>query len=86
VLSLFAQSGHVPHVVEVTSPTTRGAFRQISRDGTVAFAQIHFDATRDQIKTATTNEIKSITTHARAPGFDAEFVGHHVPEPEAAGA
>jgi putative drug exporter of the RND superfamily len=74
-LSLFAQIGHVPHVVEVNRPYDARGVGQISRDGTVAFAQIHFDTTRDQIKSATTSEIKSITKHARSPGFDAELSG-----------
>jgi RND superfamily putative drug exporter len=73
--ALFAQIAHVPHVVEVTSPYAALGERQISRDGTVAFAQINFDANIDSLKTATTDRVKSVALAAKGSGFDVELSG-----------
>src|SRR6202030_1082137 len=73
--ALFAQLARLPHVVEVTSPYDAGGARQISHDGTIAFAQINFDANIDALKTATTDQVKHVALAAKSSGFDVELSG-----------
>jgi putative drug exporter of the RND superfamily len=73
--AVFARLARLPHVVEVTSPYDPGGARQISRDGTIAFAQINFDANIDALKTATTDQVKHVALAAKSSGFDVELSG-----------
>jgi putative drug exporter of the RND superfamily len=74
--ALFAAVAKIPHVVEVTSPYTAATARQISRDGTVAFATVHFDANIDQLKNAAPDAVKAVATASKRPGFDVELSGN----------
>lgn len=73
--ALFTGIARVPHVVEVTSPYSAQGANQISRDGTIAFAQIHFDANIDKLTTATADPVKTLAARARASGFDVALSG-----------
>ena len=73
--ALFAEIARVPHVVEVSSPYRSQGLRQISSDGTIAFAQIHFDKNIDQLGTAPTDAVKRIARHGKGAGFDVELSG-----------
>ncbi len=73
--ALFARIARVPHVVEVTSPYSAAGARQVSRDGTIAFAQIHFDANIDQLKTTAATQIKAVAAAAKGSGFDVALSG-----------
>ncbi len=73
--ALFAGIARVPHVVEVTSPYSAQGTNQISRDGTIAFAQIHFDANIDKLTSATADPVKTLAARARASGFDVALSG-----------
>ena len=72
---LFSQIAGASHVVGVSSPYGAGGVRQISTDGKIAFAQMHFDASIDQLKSSTADAVKGIALHAKAPGFDVELSG-----------
>ncbi len=73
--ALFADIAKAPHVVGVTSPYSAQGARQISTDGTIAFAQIHFDASFDKLKSSAADGVKRVADAARAPGFDIELSG-----------
>jgi RND superfamily putative drug exporter len=73
---LFAEVAATPHVVEVVSPYQSPGGRQISRDGTVAFAQVQFDSQRQDVPKATVDHLKSLATGARTPGFQVALSGN----------
>lgn len=76
VRELLAKVAGLPHVLPVTSPyDPTVARRQISADGTVMFAQIHFDVDSQQLPTATTDQLKAVAVHARTPDLDVELSG-----------
>jgi RND superfamily putative drug exporter len=72
---LFARIARVPHVVEVSSPYRALGVRQISSDGTIAFAEIHFDANIDQLRNTTADALKRVALGEKASGFDVELSG-----------
>ncbi len=74
--ALFEQIARTPHVVEVTSPYSTQGANQISHDGTIAFAQVHFDQNIDKLKTADADQVKSEVARAGAPGFDVALSGN----------
>src|SRR5216683_7322629 len=63
--AMLAKVAAVPHVADIVSPYSAVGSRQASADRTVAFAQVQFDVEFQNLKTATTNPIKDIATHAR---------------------
>src|SRR5712692_3303706 len=73
--ALLARVAATPHVVEVVSPYQAPGGRQISRDGTVAFAQVQFDSQRQDVPQTTVDHLKSSASGARAPGFDVAVSG-----------
>ncbi|HEX9545909.1 MAG TPA: MMPL family transporter, partial [Acidimicrobiales bacterium] len=73
--ALLARVAATPHVVEVVSPYQAPGGRQISRDGTVAFAQVQFDSQRQDVPQTTVDHLRSLVSGARAPGFDVAVSG-----------
>jgi len=73
--ALFAQIARAAHVVGVSSPYRAQGVRQISTDGKIAFAEVHFDANIDRLKNSTADAVKQIALRAKAPGFDVELSG-----------
>ncbi len=66
-----------PHVVSVTSPYDASGARQISKDGTVAFAPVQFDVRFNDVPKGTASAIKSAVDAAARPGsgLEVEFAG-----------
>jgi RND superfamily putative drug exporter len=75
VNALDAQIEKVPGVIDVESPYTPAGARQISSDGTVAYATIDFALSTDQIHQLTTDRIVRLTEAARAPDVRFELGG-----------
>jgi putative drug exporter of the RND superfamily len=73
--ALFAEIARVPHVIEVASPYGAAGARQTSHDGKTAFAEIQFDSGFDELKAATTDQVTSVATRAKTPGFDVALSG-----------
>jgi putative drug exporter of the RND superfamily len=59
--SLFARVAVVPGVNAVVSPYSPGGARQLSRDGTVAYATVQFDRRVADIPTHTLDTIRTLT-------------------------
>jgi RND superfamily putative drug exporter len=67
-----------PHVERVDSPFARGAAaRQVSRDGTVAFAVVHMDGAQPiaDVPKSAYDSLIATAEHARAPGLRVELGG-----------
>jgi RND superfamily putative drug exporter len=72
--ALFGQVAATPHVVELVSPYQPEGGRQISRDGTVAFAEVRFDMEHDPSSVAT-DHIKALASGARSQGLNVALSG-----------
>ncbi len=62
----------VPHVSGINSPYTPAGARQISRDGTIAFAQVQFDVRFNNLPKHAGAELKNLVNSAARPGPDLE--------------
>ncbi len=72
---VFARVAHVAGVTGVDSPYAGNGARQISTDGTVAYATVDFAARGNQIPTQSTDSIESIASAAGAPALHVELGG-----------
>lgn len=63
--SMLDNVGRVPHVRSVTSPYSSAGAGQVSKDGTVAFATVRFDAQSQNIPKSA---VKQVITTAQAAG------------------
>jgi len=72
---VFARVAHVRGVTGVESPYAGNGARQVSSDGTVAYATVDFAERGNQIPTQSTDSIQSISFGARAPGLHVELGG-----------
>jgi putative drug exporter of the RND superfamily len=74
----LGQIAKIPHVERVDSPFARGAAaRQVSRDGTVAFANVHMDGAQPiaDVPKSAYDELISTAEHARGDGLRVELGG-----------
>jgi putative drug exporter of the RND superfamily len=62
---MLAKVAHLPNVASVTSPYSRAGSKQISRDGTVAFATVDFTKEDNAISAS---QATTFVNTARAPG------------------
>jgi putative drug exporter of the RND superfamily len=70
-----------PHVERVDSPFAPGAAaRQVSRDGTVAFANVHMDGEQPiaDVPKSAYDKLISTAEAARAPGLQVELAGNGI--------
>jgi RND superfamily putative drug exporter len=75
VAALLELITHVPGVADVVSPYSSAGTRQISIDGTVAYATIDFTLSTEDIRQATTDRIIALAEQARRPGLRVELGG-----------
>jgi RND superfamily putative drug exporter len=66
--ALFAEVAKVGGVTAVVSPYSPDGARQVSRDGTVAYATVQFDKPAAKITDATISQIRRLADHAGADG------------------
>jgi len=72
---LFAQLSEVQHVIGIDSPYAKGA-QQISSDGSIAFATVHFEnLDGEPVPVPIAEEIKEITADAETEGLTIEAGG-----------
>ena len=71
---LFADIERVDHVEDVVDPYTAPT-PQISRDGTIAFAEIRFDVKASEVPKEVVDEILALGERAAGPGLQIEFGG-----------
>jgi RND superfamily putative drug exporter len=72
---VFASVAQVPGVTTVESPYTVVGARQISKDGTVAYATVDFAKTGNEIPARTTDAVENRAVAARGDGLRVELGG-----------
>ena len=75
MLAVFARVGQVPGVTGVESPYAGPGARQVSKDGTVAYATVDFAKRANAIASKTTDAVKHLAFGAREPALRVELGG-----------
>lgn len=70
---LLERVSHAPHVVGVVSPFSNS--RQVSRDGTIAYADVQFDQRAYDVTKSTVSRIGDLADAAAGPGLQIETGG-----------
>ena len=83
---VFARVAQVPGVTGVESPYVARGARQVSKDGTVAYATVDFAKRDNQITTQTTDAIEHLASGARQSGLHVELGGNMFQSKPALGA
>ena len=83
---VFTAVAHVPGVTGVESPYSPAGARQISKDGTVAYATVDFAKSGNQITSRTTNAVEHLAGAARGDGVKVELGGQMFESAPALGA
>src|SRR5690242_19662248 len=73
--TLFGQVGALPGMQAVVSPYDPAGARQISRNGTIAFADFHFKAQAVDVPKAEADKIITLGNAVKAPGLQVEYSG-----------
>jgi putative drug exporter of the RND superfamily len=74
----IAAVSHLPHVVSVADPL--GSTATLSRDQTIAFATLTFDARGDALPSSATKAVIHAARATARPGFDVELGGYAIEE------
>ena len=80
---MLAQVAALPHVRAVTSPYGPAGAGQISRDGTIAFATVHFDELGNVLPKASVKRVISVAQRADSPALQVELGGQAIENAEA---
>ena len=83
---VFAAVAHVPGVTGVESPYATVGNRQVSTDGTVAYATVDFAERGNQITTQTKDAVENLAVAARGNGLKVELGGQMFESKPALGA
>jgi RND superfamily putative drug exporter len=73
----LARVARLPHVTGVVTPYAPGA-RSISRDGTIAFATVHFDKRADSLPKAAISRVIATAESARSANLQVELGGQAI--------
>ena len=73
--ALFAQVAAVDGVEEVRSPYADGAQRQVSPDGTIAYAEVQFARSRAETPASTVSDVRHLIAGANRDGLQVEAGG-----------
>jgi putative drug exporter of the RND superfamily len=77
IAALVADASRVPDVEPIVSPfDARGGRRQVSADGTVAFAQVNFGVAFSSVKATSLDQLRALANKARTDGLDVELGGN----------
>jgi RND superfamily putative drug exporter len=82
VEGLLAQVARLPHVDAVASPYSDQGARQISRDGTIAFAEVQFDVRAGDVPKALVDRLEALGDSLKRPGFTIEYGGSVISQAE----
>ncbi|MEY2568799.1 MAG: putative drug exporter of the superfamily, partial [Actinomycetota bacterium] len=74
--ALLAKVATIPHVRGVTSPFASEGSPQLSDEGTIAFAQIQFDAMGNELPDDVASTIGDLVHDVNVPGLQVELSGH----------
>jgi putative drug exporter of the RND superfamily len=77
IAAMLARVARLPHVTSVLSPYAPGT-HAISRDGTIAFATVNFDARADALPKAAVDRVITTAEAARSPGLDVQLGGQAI--------
>jgi putative drug exporter of the RND superfamily len=72
---LFAKAAGLDHVEGVVSPYTPEGTQQISPDGTIAFATIHYENLDGEVPLDSIEELKTAVNNTETEGLDIELGG-----------
>jgi RND superfamily putative drug exporter len=72
---LLARIEKIDHVVGTDSPFAPGAERQISQDGTIAYATVHFDERASEVPLSVAKDVVNTVDDAKASGAQFEVTG-----------
>jgi len=81
--TMLAQVAALPHVRGVTSPYGPAGAGQISRDGTIAFATVHFDELGNVVPKSSVQRVISVAQRAASPQLQVELDGQAIENAEA---
>jgi len=81
--AMLAQVAALPHVRAVTSPYGPAGAGQISRDGTIAFATVHFDELGNVLPKDSVKRVISVAQRADSPKLQVELGGQAIENAEA---
>jgi RND superfamily putative drug exporter len=76
--AMLAEVAKVPHVVAVLSPFASQAGRQISADGSLAFAEVQFDQLANTLPKSALRNLVTTAEKARGPDLQVELGGQGV--------
>ena len=81
--AMLARVARLPHVTAVVSPYAPGQ-HAISRDGTIAFATVHFDENAAALPTTAVQRVISTAEAARSPQLQVELGGQAIEQAQQA--
>lgn len=81
VTRMLTRIAQVPGVDAVVSPYTQSGMAQVSRDGTIAFAQLQFAKRSFEVDVATIDRIRTEVSRIRSPDLTIELGGQMFARP-----
>jgi len=78
ITAMLGQVAAAPAVAAVTSPYTARGAAQVSRDGTIAYATVVFDAQANSLPAPEVTRVVHLAEAARAPGLQVDLGGQAV--------
>jgi RND superfamily putative drug exporter len=82
VAPVLAQIARLPHVSGVVSPYSAAGAREVSRDGTIAFATVSFDQRANILPKSATERVISVAHTARSPQLEVQLGGQAIEQVE----
>jgi putative drug exporter of the RND superfamily len=79
---VLQQIATMPEVAAVTSPYAPGGARQVSRDGTIAYAMVNFTKQSDELDTGDITRVVNAAEAAREPGLNVQLGGDAIENTE----
>jgi RND superfamily putative drug exporter len=82
VAPMLAKVARLPHVTGVASPYAKAGADQISRDGTIAFAEVNFNLRGFDVPQADAKKVISVAQSADSPQLQVELGGEAIQQAE----
>jgi RND superfamily putative drug exporter len=80
--AMLAKVATLPHVSSVTSPYGSAGAAQVSKDGTIAFATVHFDQQADVLPKASVQKVIDVAESARSSSLGVRLGGQAIEQDE----
>jgi RND superfamily putative drug exporter len=78
IAKMLAEVATLPHVSSVTSPYTATGATQVSKDGTIGFATVHFNDQATSLPKAAIDKVISVAENARSSNVQVELGGQAI--------